>query len=245
MAVYISLSLCALVAALLVYRYDMYEREPVYMLALALALGMGAGWTVGFAEDKTIALLGARGESVASQAAIAGSHEEAAKLLIVVGVALCFRRQFNDPMDGIIYGAFAGLGMGTEEAIFYVRLTEPETFEGHIPIRMVGHLLMGGIDGFALGMWRMKMRGWPAALAACLLTSFGLHFCWDFASMSAARSGPKTWQTVCAVGLMLSGMAIFGTLVVIAGRWSRDVFATGRPHHVWGWPFSLIFRKKG
>lgn len=246
MAIYISLTLCAIIAGLLVYRYDMYEREPLHMLILVAALGVGAGWSVGHLEDLTIGALGERAESNAGLAAIAASHEEAAKLLIVLFIALCFRRQFNDPMDGIIYGSFAGLGMAVEEAIFYMRLSETEVFEGHVPVRLMMHTLMGGLDGFALGMWRMRMRRWPAALVGCVAASLTLHFLWDVVSMSASQAAnTQAWHTASAVGLLLATVLTFGWLVVVAGRWSRETFGGPGPQRLWSWPFSLLFRKRG
>lgn len=48
MLVYLTLGLCAVFAAALVWRYDLYEREPWYMVLLAVASGIGAmegiGW---------------------------------------------------------------------------------------------------------------------------------------------------------------------------------------------------------
>ena len=56
MFVYAVVLLCALGLAAMVYRYDMYEREPWYMLLLALAMGGAAGFGVGHLEDFAIAL---------------------------------------------------------------------------------------------------------------------------------------------------------------------------------------------
>ena len=54
MLVYATVFICACVFALLVYRYDMYDKEPWYLLLLVVALGMGAAYGIGFVEDIAI-----------------------------------------------------------------------------------------------------------------------------------------------------------------------------------------------
>ena len=41
---------------------------------------------------------------------------------LVVALALLIPSQFNDPMDGIIYGSLIGLGMAVLESIDYLNL---------------------------------------------------------------------------------------------------------------------------
>ena len=64
MIVYGFVLLCAFGLAAMVYRYDMYEREPWYMLLLAVCMGGLAGWGVGHLEDVTISALRGRGDGV-------------------------------------------------------------------------------------------------------------------------------------------------------------------------------------
>jgi hypothetical protein len=47
---FVVLALCALLTARLVYRYDLYEHEPVPLLGVAVALGAGAMWLAGLVE---------------------------------------------------------------------------------------------------------------------------------------------------------------------------------------------------
>ena len=51
MAIYLVLALCALGIAAMVYRYDMYDREPIFLLLLAAAAGVGCFWLAGNEED--------------------------------------------------------------------------------------------------------------------------------------------------------------------------------------------------
>ncbi len=246
MLLYGSLAVCALFAALLVYRYDMYEREPWFMILLAAALGAGAMWLVGELEGLTIALLGDAPADVII-AAVPATHEELARLIVVAGLAIFLPKQFNDPMDGIIYGSIVGLGMAINESIFYLQLWQPDG--SLIPptevIRLFGHLVMGGITGFAIGMARMRMPRWPLVLAGCLAVSMSLHYLWDWIAFASARAGGiGWWPNAAGIGLMLGGILFYGVLVVIGSDWSRRVFKPRSRRSLWGWPFTLLMSRR-
>lgn len=247
MLLYLTLALCALLASLLVYRYDMYDREPWSMIAVTILIGAAVMWVTGRIEDETIGLLRrapAFAEAVpprVSLALVAATHEELARLLIVAGIALCARKTFNDPLDGIIYGSVAGLGMAIQESVQY--LSDWKAI-GSLPptefLRLLGHLVMGGITGFGIGMVRM---GFPRAvrwLLGCLVVAISLHFAWDWIALTA-RDAPVMlwWQKLLATLLMLWGCLFYGVLVITGSDRSREIFAPRRASSLWGWPFSL------
>lgn len=237
-ASYALLLLAAAALGLLIYRYDLYEKEPWYMLLLAAALGAAVGWLLGPLEDVTLGALGSFGNSTAGLAAVAASHEEVSKLLVVAAIAMAFRRQFNDPLDGIIYGAFAGLGLGLQEGVGYLQLPRTEMLlPGGELIRLCMHTLTGGIDGFALGPARMRRRSWPAWLVVCLALSACIHFLWNLVVLEPAE-GPSVAARLAAIALMLGTVLAFGWLVITGARWSRAAWAPGSPRRLWGWPFS-------
>jgi RsiW-degrading membrane proteinase PrsW (M82 family) len=245
MLLYGSLAMCAILATLLVYRYDMYEREPWFMVVVAVGLGWVAMWLAGLAEGWTLDRFGEVPRPDVIVAAVAATHEELACLLVVIGLAKFVPRQFNDPMDGIIYGSLVGVGMAIDESVFFLGLgadTAAPLPPAEI-IRITGHLVMGGITGFAIGMARMRMKGWPRVLAFCLVFSIGLHFLWDCLAFSSIRQGVMTpLQTAAAIGLMLGGILFYGALVVVGSEWSRRVFAPQSMKSLWGWPFTLLRR---
>ena len=244
MFVYAVVILCAAGLSAMVYRYDMYEREPWYMLALAIGLGAAMGQGVGYLEDQTIRAMGEFGESTAGSAMIASTHEESAKLIGVLLIALLFRKQFNDPMDGLIYGSFIGLGMAVNESIVYLSIDASRSGAGgREAVRLILHLLMGGLGGFALGMARYRMRFWPAALALFFGCALGIHFCWDaIIPLQTDDEIMAGYQQACAVALMLGSIGLYGTLVTVASRWSREKFGGDSAKRLWAWPFSLLQR---
>lgn len=244
MPLYLSLIGCAFLAGWLVYRYDMYDRESWPMMLLAVAIGAGAMWVTGRVELFTyLAIDGA--PSLAVEAIIPATHEEGARLLVVLALALLLPSQFNDPMDGIIYGSLVGLGMAMEESLAHLAIAG-ET--GVLPpteiIRVVGHLTLGGITGFGVGMFRMRMNRWLLALIGCVGVSIGLHFCWDLIAFRTAELDVRpTRYTIASVSVMLGSMLFFGLLVVLASEWSRRIFAPNGQHRLWGWPFTLLMRR--
>jgi len=243
---YLTLASCAFLAGWLVYRYDMYEREPWYMVLLAVGAGALAMWGIGYVEEFTITRI-ADEHTPASIAFVASTHEEGARLILVLAIALLIPSQFNDPMDGIIYGSLVGLGMAITESVDYMnRGRPPEVLPTTEVIRLLGHLLMGGITGFAAGMLRMRMPRWLSALAGCVAFSTMLHFLWDVIALESRRMAVVPgWMKGAGVVLMLGGMAFYGFLVVLASEWSRLHFAPQVTHRLWGWPFTLVMKRRG
>lgn len=232
---------CALVLALVVYRYDLYEKEPWYLLAAAAGVGYLSMAAVGHLEDRSHRFFGIDPDNLAGQALVAATHEEAAKLLIVVALAFAFRRHFNDPMDGLIYGAMVGLGMALEESVFYMSLTPDigPTVIASEAVRLLLHLLMGGLSGFAVGLAAVRMRFWPAALAVWLAAAMGLHFLWDSWVGLPLLNDVEPPVDLRTAAIVLMGLALlsFGLTVMLASRWSCETFAPGRCRPLWGWPF--------
>ncbi len=239
MLLYGTLALCALVLAVIVYRYDLYDREPLLLLALAATLGMAGMHVAGMAQ--VYFLLRAGDDGINSHwliSALAASHEELAKALVVLVIGLAFKRIFDDPMDGLIYGSFAGIGAAVEESIAAVSQLHPG--EGLPPaevLRITGHLVMGGIGGFGLGfLWRGWW--WPAAAAVSLAAAMALHFGWDMVAVPANDTGEMSvTQRLFALGVMLTGLGCYAALVHLGSAMSRARYAGGRPV-TWAWPFS-------
>lgn len=234
--IYSALLLCGGLIAWTVLRYDLYDREPWYTLLLALVCGGAAMYVAGRVQALAIhRLADARPEfmavarnSNAACALLAGVTEEIAKLCGVGAVLLLFRKHFNDPLDGIIYGSMAGLGAAIEESIF-VMGAGPDTLPGQEPVRLAGHLVMGGIGGFGLGALPMGRKHWPLIVLASLAGAMLLHTTWDLIAFEAAdqargarRQSPLL--TAASLGAMGAGLFAYRLLVMRASRFSRSMF---------------------
>lgn len=238
MAVYLVLLLCGLGIAAIVYRYDMYDREPALLLALVATGGIACYWLAGAVEDYFLDKYLV--PPIAVHAALAGICEEAGKVLVVLIVAVTCRPFFNDPIDGLIYGAFAGLGFGLGESFYVVSEAGPEW--GVVPtesVRLFLHTLMGGLGGYGIGMsvFPGRKAGWPAWAVGGMVLAMLIHFLWNcfVGLVPVEQTGLRT--QVVAVSLMLGLTATFGFLVVVGARHSRAVFDPHDRQSVWGWPF--------
>jgi RsiW-degrading membrane proteinase PrsW (M82 family) len=239
------LAFCALLTARLVYRYDLYEHEPLPLLGVAIALGAFAMWVASLVEGWILAV-GPEGGPFRI-AAVAAGVEELLKLLVVVVVSLVARREFDDPMDGVVYGSMAGLGAALEESLFYQRVSPtPGSF---LPaaelVRLWAHLVLGGVVGFPLGFWRAAPRRViPAALSGLALAVL-LHFGWDAVVLSVPDgAAPGLGSTAAGVALMAGSLALYGRLVVVASARSRAQFAPRSALGLWGWPFERMNERR-
>jgi RsiW-degrading membrane proteinase PrsW (M82 family) len=226
MLLYAMLAVCGALAAGMVYRYDLHDREPWYVALLAIALGAAGMYLAGRAQVGVLAGMGtaAAAHWSLSISLAAGISEEVAKLAVVVSVAWTLPRAFNDPLDGIVYGSLAGVGAALEESVALLgsvsawqMLPAPEV------VRIAGHLVMGGIGGFGMGMVRPERRPlWGVGLPAALGGAVAIHVLWDLVAFSG--TGRSGWQSLAAVGLMGAGLAVYWRMVVTGERWSRAWF---------------------
>jgi RsiW-degrading membrane proteinase PrsW (M82 family) len=224
MLLYATLLLCSAAIGAQVYRYDLYDREPPQAILLTLVLGAVALWLAGCAQIWIMSALGPTAAAYFNvwMAAAAGTTEELGKIAVVAFIALARPRWFNDPLDGAIYGAFAGLGAAIYESITHLGSpwpVPPQEFPDYLPaaepIRLMGHLIMGGIGGFGVGFVLVlrSPRRW-LWLVACLAGAMVLHTAWDIIAFEAADRGRMLpWHTAVSVLLMLIGMVAFRMLV--------------------------------
>lgn len=207
------------------------------LLAVAVALGAAAMWLAGGVEAFLLASLPPAPLAVA---AVAAGTEESLKLAVVALVARAARREFDDPMDGVVYGSMAGLGAALEESLFYRGLA-PD-LQAFVPaaelVRLWAHVVLGGIVGFPLGFWRASPRRAASAALGGLAAAVGLHFGWDGIVLSQSpgtRLGAVA--TAAGVALMLVSVALYGRLVALASARSRRELAPQSRLRLWGWPF--------
>lgn len=228
MLLYATLVVCAAVMGWLVYRYDLHDREPVSRLGLAVALGAAGMYVAGRAQVWVLTMLGpwAARHWNASVSTAAGLSEEAAKLICVCIVARSARRLFNDPMDGLIYGSFVGLGTAIEESVAMLAGQEPLRFLPVTePVRLMGHLVMGGIGAAGLGPWSVGHPAWRWMAPAGWLGAVALHTGWDLVAFSAADAGSmKAWHTAASMALMLGGLLAYRALLGLLEPMSRTHF---------------------
>jgi protease PrsW len=187
-----------IIPVLLVLRWiDLYEHEPRSMLIAAFLWGaLVATFFAGFGNDLwgvVIARLG--GGEFASQwsaALTAPPIEEIYKYLGLVVLYLVARLEFDDLIDGFIYGALIGLGFAVVEDVFYFIFTfggdVPAVIEGFyirvIASGLYGHVTFTGIAGigfayFVTHRYDASLLKRLAVAGGLLLLAMAAHFVWN------------------------------------------------------------------
>jgi RsiW-degrading membrane proteinase PrsW (M82 family) len=223
--VYATVFVCAAILVALVRRYDLHGREPWYMVVMAVALGAGMMALVGQMENYVLRRLQLDLEEYAAKAAFIAAAEESAKLLVVAAIAVMFRRRFPDVFAGLIYGTFVGLGMGLNESLLYLSLAAAPAAPvlGAEIVRLFGHSLMGGVIGFALGLFVFPVRPTadpasrprrrPILAFSSALVAGLVHFGWDFLAYQP-HHGMRLRGVLML--LMLSLVLLWGSMVAFA-----------------------------
>ncbi len=229
LALYLTLACCAAAASALVIKYDLYRPESRWMLLIATVLGAACMLAAGEIQVLVIRAVTSSGHLISNTALawLAGSTEEFGKLLVPLTLATLARRHMEEPIDGILYGSFAGLGAALAESVLVLGWNSPTPFlPAQEPIRLAGHLVMGGIGSFGVGLLIARSPRALIAIVASFAAAMTLHALWDVVAFDAAdhyqaHSTLETWHTASPIGLMVVGLILFRWMVEVASRQTR------------------------
>jgi len=182
----------------IIYRTDWYEPEPKRLVlgtfglgVIAIAPAFGGERLAGMVYPflKYIEQAALTGVTAPIPMAIGcflviGPCEELAKFL-AVRLFVYRNKEFNEPLDGIIYAAAAALGFASLENVLYVI----DWHTGHVQwgalgirslLALPGHVIFATTWGYALGRQKFdaSYRVWPMVILAALL-----HGLYDFLLM--------------------------------------------------------------
>ncbi|HYH28553.1 MAG TPA: PrsW family intramembrane metalloprotease [Actinomycetota bacterium] len=222
---------------ILIYRLDLYEREPLSLVfgaliwggiaAIALASLANVGWL--------LFLLTSQGPEFTSEwgaAIVAPFTEETIKGAGVVLLYLIARDEFDDMLDGFVYGAVVGLGFMLVEDVFYFVANFGGTTEGVLKgfaLRVIasglyGHVLYTALTGMGVAYFTSRTGRVP--LGQRLLVAIGLfligvvgHFLWnspllDFFPDDPFASAGAFLQTLFAAAVKGVPLLLFVALLV-------------------------------
>jgi RsiW-degrading membrane proteinase PrsW (M82 family) len=120
----------------------------------------------------------------------AAGPEEFFKFVVVAGY--CARhKEFDEPMDGVVYGAVASLGFATLENILYVSSGGLAVAIMRAILAVPCHAFMGAIMGYFVGQAKFRPAEKGKLLALGYFVPFLLHGLYDWpllASKSAAEA---------------------------------------------------------
>ncbi|HEX6844230.1 MAG TPA: PrsW family intramembrane metalloprotease [Actinomycetota bacterium] len=229
------LALYATPVFVLVYRLDLYEREPLSLVFGAFAWGalaatslslQAVGW-----DQVVVSLFGPEVAARWGAAITAPLVEETLKGAGIVLLYLIARDEFDDTMDGFVYGAICGLGFALVEDVLYFMAVFGGTPAGVLQgfyLRVIssglyGHVLFTGLTGMGIGYFVSRRVARP--LATRLKVAIGLfalgvvgHFIWNSPLLEFMPAQPTGvgWLLV-PVAFAVKGMPVL-LLVLLALR---------------------------
>ncbi|HKT00095.1 MAG TPA: PrsW family intramembrane metalloprotease, partial [Rugosimonospora sp.] len=187
---------------LVVNSLDFLEREPTPLLVTAAAWGglvaLGTAVPANVALQQILAKLASPSLAATWGPALSGpTVEEPLKMLGVVVIVLIARQHMNSVVDGVVYGAFVGLGFQVVEDIMYAANAVDLAGRGDRVSPVIATFLLRGFLG---GLWshtlfsalagagvavlvlRHERPLWTVRVqlaAAALLAAWGFHFLWN------------------------------------------------------------------
>lgn len=226
-----------IVYVLILWWFDRYEKEPRRLLWTAFLWGAVPAVILSVVAESALgeplAGLSEQGAELVSSSLMAPLIEELTKGLAVLLIFLFFRKEFDNVLDGIIYGATVGFGFAmTENAFYFMDSLQQgglESMTTLVFLRAVvfglNHALFTSVFGAALGYARVSRRGllrWIAPLLGLLgaMMLHGIHNL--FASLS---------ETMC-FGLFISvasdwgGVLVILAVILLAARQEKRWIAT-------------------
>jgi protease PrsW len=232
---------------LFIWWLDRNEPEPLYMLALAFLWGAFVATAVSMVVNGAMGLVFGAVASPEAAAQLTASLsapfiEELTKGCALLLIYAMFRREFDNMLDGIVYGAVVGLGFAWYENITYYMApfldSDPKTGLGDMMLTAYmrgivsasggSHAAYTALTGAAVGLYREKGG------ASILLLPLGMglamfsHAAWNtFAGgiMELFSGGSETMgivaglpAAVLVLQLPFAGMLLLG---VVFG-WHRE-----------------------
>ena len=216
---------------------DRYEKEPLWMLAMAFLWGAGGAVFIAFILNSiNSAFFGAIGGSDA--AALGGSVisaplvEETAKALALFLFFFWKKDEFDGVLDGVVYAGMVGLGFAmTENVSYYGQALASGALPGTIFVRGVlapfSHPLFTAMTGVGLGIARETTKK-PLRLLAPLVglaMAMGLHGLWN---LSAGVGG--AFLPVYLLVMMPAMTVLVGIVLYAQGRERRIIRAHLTPY---------------
>ena len=206
----------------LFYWADRYEREPLWLAAVAFIWGAIPAIVVSLIAELAIGApfvgnLGTLAEQIVSGAVVAPIIEEVAKGLALLAIFYWKRQEFDGVLDGIMYGALVGFGFAMTENFFYFVGAYAEGGFGALSVLIflraavfgLNHAFYTGLMGVGLGLARNRRHQGPIILLGLVAAIFthALHnFGAGITAVNAAGFGLSL--IVAAMGLALALIAV-------------------------------------
>lgn len=203
----------------LVWWLDRYEKEPLGLAAATFFWGAIPAIAVSLAAELLLDVpLVALGKGLAyemiSSSLVAPVVEEGIKAVALLGLFVFWRHEFDDVLDGIIYGALVGFGFAVVEDVFY-SLSSLEDGSWGVVLFMrsvlfgLNHSFFTALTGIGLGYARTARERWKRWLAPLLGLGAAITF-------HAIHNLGASLVEVSCFTILFSLVADWGGVLVVA-----------------------------
>ncbi|GBD22083.1 hypothetical protein HRbin28_02557 [bacterium HR28] len=221
---------------------DPLEHEPPWLLLIALLWGAGVGTLVGGFSTLALDVI-ARGlfgaseaiSDAASTVIFAPVTEELAKGAFLLFLFAFARHEFDDVVDGIVYGGLVGLGFAVVEDFSYYLMTLAEEGLAATGVLFVirglltgfGHPFYTALTGLGCGLARSTRSVSLRVLAPIggLAAAMFFHALWNGLAVATAATENVVLGLVVLVGypfgILLPGALTLTIVAVVAARRRR------------------------
>jgi RsiW-degrading membrane proteinase PrsW (M82 family) len=219
---FLATAIPALAYITIIWWLDRYEREPLWLLTVTFLWGAVPAIILALIAqlilDYPFELMG---PGVVSSVGMYGITppltEETVKALAVLGIFLFYRREFDNVLDGIVYGALVGFGFSVTEDLFAflgTLFTEGWGSWGTTVLLRAGlyslnHSFFTACTGAALGYARLSRETWKKVLVPLLGLGAAMAF-HSLHNLGAAFAEP----TVC-LSLVVATLVDWGGVLVL------------------------------
>ena len=148
---------------------------------------------------------------------VAAIPEEFFKFMVILLYA-SRHKEFDEPMDGIVYGAVASLGFATLENILYVSSGGVGVAIMRAITAVPAHGFMGAIAGYYVGQAKFNPQRRTALLLQGYFTAVILHGLYD-SGLLTMRSLSSGAHGIADDDAPIAGALILLTLVVLVVQW--------------------------
>jgi RsiW-degrading membrane proteinase PrsW (M82 family) len=222
----------ALLLFAIVWWIDRYEKEPLRLLAVGVGLGAFAApaaaalfeWAFGIRSSLYASDLIPHSQLTVWTPVI----EEICRGLAVLAVVLLVRREVDDLLDGLVYGAAVGIGFGL--AAEFVSIVRTPALSGdRVPslyaatIAGTNHLFYGAVIGVAVAAARRRaLSRLLAALAVGIAVAATVHVLHDYAPWWAASSGGDSGTASWLARYLPNALGLLALAVLMAWCLARE-----------------------
>jgi protease PrsW len=190
------------------YLKDRYEREPLNHILMAFGLGLysmiaaqGMATTAESLVSPGWLASGGEGPKLVDAFVLSGFIEELAKWVILV-TAVYHWDEFDEPLDGVVYGVAVALGFATLENLLYLTRFGLGVAWQRALFAVPAHALFGATMGYYAG--RAKFDRGPRLWrdrAFCVLAPAIFHGLYDYALHHGL--GARVWVAITLLSVAL------------------------------------------